>query len=125
MLVTYYILGTHIRPYMSNKNIILSTHIKMINYKHRQTKQENNDRLEHYRIRMIKNMNKNIKMKKFIPPPKVEENMESLKRIKYKLEVRFRKYEEIEKEEYIGGNGSVYYTVKKLKDKEKWEEKLQ
>lgn len=97
----------------------------MINYKHRQTKQENNDRLEHYRIRMIKNMNKNIKMKKFIPPPKVEENMESLKRIKYKLEVRFRKYEEIEKEEYIGGNGSVYYTVKKLKDKEKWEEKLQ
>lgn len=102
MLVTYYILGTHIRPYMRNKNIIISTHIKMINYKHRQTKQENNDQSEHYIIRMIKNMNKDIKMTKFIPQPKVEENIESLRRIKYKLGVRFRKYEGVEREEYIG-----------------------
>lgn len=53
-------------------------------------------------------------MTKFIPPTKVSENIESLRRIEYKLEVRFRKYEEVEKEEYIGGNGSAYYPVKKL-----------
>ena len=63
-------------------------------------------------------------MSKFIPPSKAMENLESLRIIKSRLEVRFNRYKEIGQEEYIGGNGSVYYNVLKLESKKKWEEKL-
>jgi len=63
-------------------------------------------------------------MSKFIPPSKAMENLESLRRIKSRLEVRFNRYKEIEAEEYIGGNGSVYYNVLKLETKKQWEERL-
>ena len=69
-------------------------------------------------------MNKSINMSKFIPPSKAMENLESLRRIKSRLEVRFNRYKEIEAEEYIGGNGSVYYNVLKLETKKQWEERL-
>lgn len=69
-------------------------------------------------------MNKPINMSKFIPPSKAMENLESLRRIKSRLEVRFNRYKEIETEEYIGGNGSVYYNVLKLETKKQWEERL-
>jgi hypothetical protein len=69
-------------------------------------------------------VNKSINMSKFIPPSKAMENLESLRRIKSRLEVRFNRYKEIETEEYIGGNGSVYYNVLKLETKKQWEERL-
>lgn len=64
-------------------------------------------------------------MSKFIPPAKITENSESLRRINSRLEVRFSRYKEVVNEKYIGGNDSVYYKVLKLETREKWEEKLQ
>lgn len=63
-------------------------------------------------------------MAKFISPSKIIENSESLRRINSRLEMRFRRYKEVDDEEYIGGNGSAYYNVIKLETRKKWEERL-
>lgn len=70
-------------------------------------------------------MDKHTIMAKFVSPAMEIENSESLKRINYRLELRFSRYKEVEYEEYIGKNGSVYHDVIKLKTKKEWEEKLQ
>jgi len=53
-------------------------------------------------------------MEKFLSPFEKKENGESLKRIKIRLETRFSRYKDIERETYIGTKNSPYFRVKKL-----------
>lgn len=60
-------------------------------------------------------------MKKIIPGGKIIKNSYPAKRINSQLKLRFSRYKEVGDEEYIGGNGSVYYNVIKLEAIEKQE----